>query len=218
MLDISVADGPSGPGMTLSGEADLTTTAELGCALAAQVSGATRYLTVDISRLRFADSASVMALARVSRTLRERGGILVLVRPQPAVARVINLLGVEQELVAQARAGPTGPGKAAEDLSAAANVVGPPPACIRVHALADPAWIASRRGSMPQSRRYEPAGELPGTLRPSSREAQDTFTEALGSAILMCGKGDNALRAAYTALKKKFEKRGNEWIPEAAQQ
>lgn len=65
---------------------------------------------------------------------------------------------------------------------------------------------------MPQSRRYGPADQLPGTLRRSCRQAQETFTAALSDAILAYGEGDKALRAAYAALKRKFEKRGDTWI------
>jgi anti-anti-sigma factor len=87
-LEISVAAGEAGPVMTLAGEADLTSAAALGEALAAQLSGA-RQLTVDLSGLRFADSASVRALVLAGRALAGRGGGLVLLRPQPAVARVL---------------------------------------------------------------------------------------------------------------------------------
>jgi hypothetical protein len=65
---------------------------------------------------------------------------------------------------------------------------------------------------VPRSRRYVPADEMPGALRRSCREAQDTFTEALSTAILTHGEGDQARRVAYTVLKQKFEKRGDAWI------
>jgi len=65
---------------------------------------------------------------------------------------------------------------------------------------------------MPQSHRYSQADELPGTLRRSCRQAQETFTKALSDAILAYGRGDEARRAAYKALKQKFEKRGDAWI------
>jgi hypothetical protein len=55
-------------------------------------------------------------------------------------------------------------------------------------------------------------GKLPGTLRRSSKEAQETFTEAHDSAVQAHGDGDQADREAYTALKHKFEKRGDHWI------
>ena len=95
-LNISVAAGEAGPVMAVSGEADLTNVAALSEALAAQVSGVTQHLTVDLSGLRFADSASVRALVLAGRTLQERGGGLVLLRPQRAVARMLTLMGVDQ--------------------------------------------------------------------------------------------------------------------------
>jgi anti-anti-sigma factor len=102
-LEISVAAGEAGPVMTLAGEADVTNAAALGEALAAQLSGA-RQLTVDLSGLRFADSASVRALVLAGRALAERGGGLVLLRPQPAVARVLALLGVDQAITVRGQA------------------------------------------------------------------------------------------------------------------
>ena len=55
-------------------------------------------------------------------------------------------------------------------------------------------------------------GKLPGTLRRSSKEAQETFTKAHDSAVQTYGEGDRADRAAYSALKHRFEKRGDHWI------
>ncbi len=66
------------------------------------------------------------------------------------------------------------------------------------------------------SRRSQPAdGELPGTLRRSSQEAQQAFAQARDSAVSIHGEGDEAQRAAYATLKKKFEKRGDHWIAKA---
>ena len=59
-------------------------------------------------------------------------------------------------------------------------------------------------------------GELPGTLRRSSKEAQETFTKAHDSAVQTYGNGDEAYRVAYSVLKRKFEKRGDDWIPKPA--
>ena len=96
LLEISVAAGESGPVLTLSGEADLTTAAELSEALTAQLDSGAPRLTVDVSRLWFADSAAIRALVMAGRTLKDRGGGLDLVNPQPAVARALSLLGVDQ--------------------------------------------------------------------------------------------------------------------------
>jgi hypothetical protein len=68
---------------------------------------------------------------------------------------------------------------------------------------------------MPKIRRRGLAqgSELPGTLKRSSKQAQETFTKAHDSAIQTYGEGDQADRAAYAEFKRKFEKRGDHWIP-----
>ena len=98
LLEISVAAGEAGPVLTLSGEADLTTVAELTEALTAQLAISARHLTVDLSRLRFADSAVIRALVLADRALKQRGGGLALAHPQPVVARALSLLGVDQAI------------------------------------------------------------------------------------------------------------------------
>jgi anti-sigma B factor antagonist len=98
LLEISVAAGQTGSVLMLSGEADLTTVAELTDALTAQLATGARHLTVDLSRLRFADSAVIRALVLADRTLKNRGGGLTLAYPQPGVARALSLLGVDQAI------------------------------------------------------------------------------------------------------------------------
>jgi anti-anti-sigma regulatory factor len=88
LLEISVAAGEAGPVLTLSGEADLTTVAELTDALTAQLAIGARHLTVPLSRLRLL----------ADRALKKRGGGLALARPQPVVARALSLLGVDQAI------------------------------------------------------------------------------------------------------------------------
>ena len=65
---------------------------------------------------------------------------------------------------------------------------------------------------MPTSRRYGRPGGLPGSLQRSSPEAQVTFAKAHEKAVQAHGDSDQAYRAAFTALKQKFEKRGDHWI------
>ena len=98
LLEISVAAGETGSVLMLSGEADLTTVAELTDALSAQLATGARHLTVDLSRLGFADSAVIRALVLADRTLKNRGGGLALAYPQPGVARALSLLGVDQAI------------------------------------------------------------------------------------------------------------------------
>jgi cation transport regulator ChaB len=54
--------------------------------------------------------------------------------------------------------------------------------------------------------------ELPGTIRRSPREAQETFAKAHDSAVETYGEGQRAHRVAYSALKHKFEKKGDHWV------
>lgn len=84
--------------MRLSGEADLSTLGQLRDALNDQISGGARQLTVDLSGLRFADSSSIRALTDAHLALRAQGGTLELVDPQPNVARILVLLGIDQVL------------------------------------------------------------------------------------------------------------------------
>jgi anti-sigma B factor antagonist len=77
-------------------EADLTCAGQLSALITAQLSRGTRQLTIDVSELWFADSASIRTLVLAARRLRERGGSLVLLRPRQPVARVLALTGAEQ--------------------------------------------------------------------------------------------------------------------------
>jgi len=95
-LETWVAAGESGPVITLAGEADFTNAARLSALMSAQLSHGTEHLTIDLSGLRFADSASVRALVLAARTLQERGGSLLLLRPQQQVAGILALLGADQ--------------------------------------------------------------------------------------------------------------------------
>jgi anti-sigma B factor antagonist len=94
--------------LSTPGEADLTSAAELEAALAGQLSAGTRHVTVDLSGLRFADSAAIGALVRAARALKDQGGALDLAGPQPVVARALALLGVDQALTVRAEAEPEG--------------------------------------------------------------------------------------------------------------
>lgn len=53
--------------------------------------------------------------------------------------------------------------------------------------------------------------ELPSTLRKSGKKAQRTFAKAHDAAAKEYGDAERALRVAYSALKRKFEKVGDHW-------
>jgi ABC-type transporter Mla MlaB component len=62
------------PLVTLSGEADITTAARLSELVTAQLSGETRYLSIDAAELTYADSMAIHVLLMAAETLKERGG------------------------------------------------------------------------------------------------------------------------------------------------
>ena len=97
-LRASVSAGESGPVIMLSGETDLATVAELSELVTTQLSGGTLHLTIDASGLSFADSASIRVLVLAARTLRQRGGGLVLLRPRRTVARMLAIMGADQAI------------------------------------------------------------------------------------------------------------------------
>lgn len=98
LLGISVESQQFSVVVRLSGEADLSTLEQLRDALNDQIAGGARQLTIDLSGLRFADSGSIRALTDAHLALRAQGGTLELIHPQPNVARILVLLGIDQVL------------------------------------------------------------------------------------------------------------------------
>jgi anti-anti-sigma factor len=95
-LEVSVATGASGPVLVLAGEADFTSITRLDEALTAQVSGRAVQLTIDAANLRYADSASMRTLVMAAMKARTRAGSVTLLDPQPAVARMLDLLCIDE--------------------------------------------------------------------------------------------------------------------------
>ena len=92
MLEVSVAAGASGPVLVLAGEADVTSVTRLDEVLTVRISGQAVQLTIDATNLRYADSASVTTLAMAAKEVRTRNGSVTLLNPQPAEARILDLL------------------------------------------------------------------------------------------------------------------------------
>ncbi len=95
-LQVSVVSGESGPVLVLAGEADFTSVARLDEALAPQTSGEAIQLTIDATNLRYADSAAVRTLVMAAMKVRSRAGSVTLLNPQPPVARLLDLLCLDQ--------------------------------------------------------------------------------------------------------------------------
>ena len=96
LLRASVAAGESGPLIVLSGEVDMTNAAGLSELVTGRLADGTLHLTVDVGRLDFADTAGIRVFLLAAKTLRQRGGDLVVLRPQRTLARVLDILGAEE--------------------------------------------------------------------------------------------------------------------------
>ena len=103
-LRASVSAGESGPVITLSGEVDITTAAELSELITGQLADETQQLTIDVAGLDFADTAAIRVLLIAAKTLRQRGGDLVLLRPQRTLARILEIIGADEVVAIRGKA------------------------------------------------------------------------------------------------------------------
>jgi len=171
LLDITVGSGEFGPVVKLSGEADTSVTGQLSDALNAQISPSTRHLTVDLSGLRFADSAAVHALVDAHLALKGQGGLLELTGPQPMVARTLSLLGIDQVIPVRPQVGsdPAGTGDGSGSLRDR-PLAPPSPLCL------GPTWELRRSAVSTRAVRRHlviSPSLKPADARPGSRVAGD---------------------------------------------
>jgi anti-sigma B factor antagonist len=96
MLEISIADRDSCPLITLSGQADQTTGAQLSELVTDQLSRGMTRLMVDAAGLSFADWSAIRTLVVAALTLKDRGGGMILLHPQRRVARMLSLIGADR--------------------------------------------------------------------------------------------------------------------------
>ncbi len=178
-------------------EIDITNAAALRSALLTATANGNGTLVVDMTRTQFCDSSGLHTLLAAHKRAEAEGREILLVIPGTAVLRVFALTAMDRVI---------------------------PTFTTLAEALAQTAATANGRSHQrhetdagpPASRGPAPAGDLPGTVKRSSKDAQETFARALASAVQAYGDGDQAFRAAYVEFKRTFEKRGDHWIPKAA--
>lgn len=95
-LQLSAELRGSDPVLLVAGEADITSAGELRELLVSRTWMLGRRLTIDASELSFIDSWAAQVLVVTAKTLRDRGGELVLLHLQEPVARVLALLGADE--------------------------------------------------------------------------------------------------------------------------
>lgn len=96
----SVTTHDSGPEpytlITLAGEADVTGSDMLHAVLDSQIGKGPALLIIEMSALRFMDSAALQAILRAHLLLGKEGRRLVLVNPHDTVARVLQMTEVDR--------------------------------------------------------------------------------------------------------------------------
>jgi anti-sigma B factor antagonist len=170
-------------------EIDITNAEALRSALLTAAASGHGTLVVDMTRTQFCDSSGLHALLAAHKRAGAEGREVLLVIPSTAVLRVFAITGVDRMI---------------------------PNFTSLAEALTQAAATANGRSRQRNDGDAALASELPGTLRRSSKEAQETFTSALTCAVQVYGEGDQAFRAAYLELKRTFEKRGDHWISKQA--
>jgi anti-sigma B factor antagonist len=80
----------------LAGEADIVGSETLHAVLEAETRRRPALLIIEMSALRYMDSAALQAIVRANLALARNGGRLALVRPHENVARVLEMTEVDQ--------------------------------------------------------------------------------------------------------------------------
>jgi anti-sigma B factor antagonist len=86
------------PVLSVRGELDLYTTPEFEERLLALVEDAPHTLVVDLLGATFVDSTAGRALLHAAQRLREQGARLVVVNRDPEVARILEVMGLDEFL------------------------------------------------------------------------------------------------------------------------
>jgi anti-sigma B factor antagonist len=77
--------------VTITGEADVTNREDLRTVLDGEVAQEPHTLILELSGLRFMDSSALHVILQANRALDRQGGMMALVAPQDAVAKMLRL-------------------------------------------------------------------------------------------------------------------------------
>ncbi|HEX6522962.1 MAG TPA: STAS domain-containing protein [Streptosporangiaceae bacterium] len=77
--------------VTISGEADVTNREDLHAVLDEEVAQRPGTMILDLAGLRFMDSSALHVILQANRALDRQGGMMALVAPQEAVAKMLRL-------------------------------------------------------------------------------------------------------------------------------
>jgi anti-sigma B factor antagonist len=186
------------PVLTAPEEIDITNAEALRSALIKAAANGHGTLVVDMTKTQFCDSSGLHTLIAAHKRAEAEGREVLLVIPSTTVLRVFALTGMDRVI---------------PNFTSLAEALTHTAACANDRSRQRNEGDAEPETSRPG---LALAGEMPDTLERSSREAQQTFTRALTSAVRVYGEGDQAFRAAYVEFKLTFKKCGDHWIPKQA--
>lgn len=158
------------PVVAAPAEVDITNAEGLRSALFKAAVDRSGALVVDMTPTQFCDCSGLHTLLAAHKRAQAAGRQVLLVISGGAVLRIFTLTGVDQVIPVFTTL--------AEALAAAAATA---EGRSRPRQEGDDVLRTGRRG-------LPPAGELPGTLKCSSTEAQETFTRALVRAVQVYGE------------------------------
>lgn len=81
--------------VAVRGEIDLYTAPQLRSEFVHALDNGARRLIVDMSRVEFCDSTGISVLLSAMKRSREKGGDLILVAPNPAVTKILEVTGLD---------------------------------------------------------------------------------------------------------------------------
>lgn len=98
-LDVRVVPGPGHVVVSVTGDIDMTTGQAFRDVLMDEATKPSRRrVVVDLAGIGFMASAGLHVLLTVNERVRAAGGSLIVACPQPVVARVLSLTGVDEEI------------------------------------------------------------------------------------------------------------------------
>lgn len=97
-LQISVAAKDTGSKVTVAGEVDVSNASELRDALKKAMAQHTGDVAVDMADVSYIDSTGIGVLVGAAHAAFDKGTELIIQKPQSNVERVLNLLGIEDQL------------------------------------------------------------------------------------------------------------------------
>jgi anti-anti-sigma factor len=98
-LSLSVSQPVDGSWLVeLSGDLDIASVADFGAQLAAVTAESPAHVVLELSQLQFIDSSGLNSLVVAAREMEGKGGSLVVAAPSTYVARVFDLVRLEESV------------------------------------------------------------------------------------------------------------------------